>query len=169
VTSRCERPGCGGTFEVAYGFDPGKRTIWFDYPAAAAATTTTGRLCRRHAFAMVPPRGWVLEDRRAEDSQLFPLFPFDGESPAEPIVPRTRRPTVPHGDQLTLDTPLVEPAAVETHIAQVDSAAQALPPPGVSGLSHVWRPTFDSDDDAGGVLRASSPLLARAFRLKKES
>jgi hypothetical protein len=28
----------------------------------------------------------------------------------------------------------------------------------------VWTPNFDTDDDLGGLLSASSPLLARAFR-----
>jgi hypothetical protein len=27
-----------------------------------------------------------------------------------------------------------------------------------------WQPEFDTDDDLGGLLEVSSPLLARAFR-----
>ena len=38
--------------------------MWLDIPAIGAARA--GELCDRHARVLTPPRGWQLEDRRAE-------------------------------------------------------------------------------------------------------
>jgi hypothetical protein len=48
---------------VAYGFDPGRRLAWLE---PVVPGRVAGGLCRRHADAMVVPRGWSLDDRRIE-------------------------------------------------------------------------------------------------------
>jgi len=39
-------------------------------------------------------------------------------------------------------------------------------PPAASDAPTAWTPDFDETDDLGGLLAATSPLLARAFRAK---
>jgi hypothetical protein len=57
---------------VAYGFDPGRRIAWLEPVVPGQAS---GGLCRRHADAMVVPRGWSLDDRRMEGAGDDPLPP----------------------------------------------------------------------------------------------
>lgn len=66
----CERPGCGAPAEVSYGIDNGSLTVWVDN-RAILEREHAGRLCRRHADALVVPRGWTLDDRRQAVPQLF--------------------------------------------------------------------------------------------------
>jgi hypothetical protein len=70
VRRLCERPGCGDQATVAYGFDPARRVAWLQ-PAEPDAAG--GVLCRRHADAMVVPRGWTLDDRRIGDPRIEPV------------------------------------------------------------------------------------------------
>lgn len=105
-------------------------------------------LCRRHADAMVVPRGWTLDDRREDQPRLFKPRPA-----AEP-APRPRRsrprPAARDGsEQLQIDG--------TGEIERPSPALATSPPP-------AWAPDFDADDDLDGLLEASSPLLARAFR-----
>jgi hypothetical protein len=46
------------------------------------------------------------------------------------------------------------------------ASVRAAPPAGSAGDgdSSPWAPDFDEADDLGGLLAATSPLLARAFR-----
>jgi hypothetical protein len=55
----------------------------------------------------------------------------------------------PASDLSTESDPVAEPIA-----GDIDGAEQR----------EVWSPNFDTADDLGGLLSASSPLLARAFR-----
>ncbi len=66
----CERPGCGALAEVSYGIDNASLTVWVDN-RAILEREHAGRLCRRHADALVVPRGWTLDDRRQAVPQLF--------------------------------------------------------------------------------------------------
>lgn len=61
---QCARFGCSGPAVATFTFDSGARTVWLDVPVVGAARA--GELCDRHARALTPPRGWQLEDRRAE-------------------------------------------------------------------------------------------------------
>ena len=137
-------------------------------------------LCRRHADAMVVPRGWTLDDRREPHPRLF-------RSPADATGsiarPRRRRSTSASAlrervEQLELEAAEVEAgrtngafddgdAAVDPDVdidididididTDGDTDADSPAPP--------WAPVFDSDDDLDGLLHVDSPLLARAFR-----
>ena len=153
--------------------------VWLEIVPENVAPIRAGVLCRRHADAMVVPRGWTLDDRRESKPRLFrvtdappahtgtanhpsrgrklrpvsdaapPLQLAFDESPAAELVPDVPVPPVPPEvpDGLTVGDirPLGEPDPDET---------RALP----------WRPVFDPDDDLGGLLKTSSPLLSRAFR-----
>ena len=46
---------------------------------------------------------------------------------------------------------------------------RSLPPPLPLVAVPAWTPTFVADDDLGGVLNATSPLLSRAFGRVKGS
>jgi hypothetical protein len=107
-------------------------------------------LCRRHADAMVVPRGWTLDDRRESTLRLFRPGPAGDDTGA--IARRRRRSdqTPPGGIALELD--FGDPAAEQPAVPE------AAPDP------EPWRPAFDVEDDLDGLLQVDSPLLARAFR-----
>jgi hypothetical protein len=144
----CERPGCGERASVSYGFDAERRTMWLE--ALAPDGPTAGVLCRRHAEAMVVPKGWWLQDRRT-DSALF--------DPPEtaPLAPtyrarRPRRPSTTPAEPLPLDGDDAPAAATPA------AAPGAEPDP-----TPAWTPDFDAADDLDGLLDAKTPLLSRAF------
>ena len=134
---------------MSYGFDPGRGVAWLE--AFTETSSAPGRLCRRHADAMVVPQGWWLEDRRVAE-HLF-AAPTSGEKPVRP--PPRPRPAIadvvplPLGDDGSPPTDAEQP---ETESAEPALVAVA-----------TWTPTFAADDDLGGVLNATSPLLSRAF------
>jgi hypothetical protein len=162
VAQQCERPACAEPAVVAYGFDPSRAVAWLE-PYVAGGTGAgahQGRLCRRHAEAMVVPRGWWLEDRRSAE-QLFVAKPAQHERATR----RPARPTRPIAEVVPLPLPAPEPEvapvdeAIEEEAATADDAA---PTP-------AWTPTFVVDDDLDGLLNATSPLLGRAFGRVKGS
>jgi len=124
-----------------------------------------GRLCRRHAETMVLPQGWWLEDRRSAD-HLFASPGADDASERPRMAGRPRRPAV------VIDLPLPPPSpvgdATATAAVTADDGA-SLPPPLPLVAVPAWTPTFVADDDLGGVLNATSPLLSRAFGRVKGS
>jgi len=134
---------------VAYGFDPSRQVVWFE-AFTGDHGPTHGRICRRHADAMVLPRGWWLEDRRTPDA----LFP----APTSPAMPLAEKPKRTRRKAGAASLPLpdvgdVEPApAPPTPVATADA-----------GSEPAWTPVFDEADDLGGQLNATTPLLSRAF------
>lgn len=119
---------------------------WVDHAA--------GVLCRRHADAMVVPKGWTLDDRREPAPRLFrPRADQTGSTPR----PTRRRPTrrdVDAGVQLEL-------VGADAPGAPPEATPRTSPEPEPHG---AWTPSFDVDDDLDGLLEVRSPLLARAFR-----
>ena len=75
----CERPGCGAASDASYGIDRQNLVVWVDRPDIAERETA-GRLCRRHANALMVPRGWTLDDRREPVPRLFKVRDTDGTS-----------------------------------------------------------------------------------------
>ena len=146
----CERPGCGEHASVAYGFDAQRGTVWLE-AITPSAGPTGGVLCRRHADAIVLPKGWWLQDRRS-DSTLFTADAAPSTTTYRPRRPR-RRPAPPPPLPLTAgadgDT-AADPAGA------VDAGVDASPA--------AWTPAFDAADDLDGLLAAKTPLLSRAFR-----
>jgi hypothetical protein len=118
-------------------------------PLADAPTADANVLCRRHADAMVVPKGWTLDDRREQHPRLFK--PRSQATAATPASTRRKKSSS-------------KPAAAEQ--LQIDGTGEIPRPVPASEPPQVWQPDFDTDDDLGGLLEVSSPLLARAFRGK---
>ncbi len=143
---------------------------------AESAEIDGGVLCRRHADSMVVPRGWTLDDLRDPDLHLF------RPPPGEQRERRRRRRTATHGDhtgeQLRLgmvddrsetapdvDDAATGPPRVDDDAERVEtSGSDERPHERSDGAGEPWMPSFDTDDDLGGLLAARSPLLSRAFR-----
>ena len=137
---------------MTYGFDAEHLMVWID-SYDRVATGLAGVLCRRHADAMVVPLGWMLDDRRDLVPRLF-------KAPAQPTIAVARHRRVHHRDdteqlELGVDTVMGESKAVadEVETEPTLTETEVLP----------WKPMFDQTDDLGGLLEATSPLLARAF------
>ena len=170
---------------MAYGFDVDRLLVWLaPRDPDGGDPMRAGSLCKRHADAMVVPRGWTLDDRRDTRPRLFRTAP----APTEPAPParrtRTRKPPAeapPPGEQLELDpaadvavqAEVVEAAEVvdvvevapdeAPTVAEVTGAPLADDDPDAT-VAIPWLPTFDDGDDLDGMLAPRSPLLARAFR-----
>ena len=159
----CERPGCAQPATVTYGMSADDLSVWLE-PYDGTSHVRLNVLCRRHADAMVVPKGWTLDDRREPVPRLF--------KPADPPVgaptKRSRqRPRRGGDDTGQLEFTVAE--IVETNTASsgsVDATADGAPAD-VAALTdpttEAWRPVFDQADDLDGLLTANSPLLSRAF------
>jgi hypothetical protein len=49
---------------ATFTFDAHEQTVWLD--AQRDGSARAGELCERHANTLMPPRGWRLDDRRAD-------------------------------------------------------------------------------------------------------
>jgi hypothetical protein len=168
----CERPGCSDVAAMAYGFDVDRLLVWLAPRDPEGDPLRAGSLCKRHADAMVVPRGWTLDDRREPGPRLF--RPDQTEEPAPPSAPKRRRrkaaTPAATGEQSVLAeappaaAPPVPPELDESRtVAEVTGEPSATDDPDAT-QAIPWLPTFDADDDLDGVLAARTPLLARAFR-----
>ena len=124
---------------------------------------------------MSAPRGWTLDDRRGDAATLFGSLPDAAVvAVAEPRrtqrARRMPRPVDLTGELqfgLVDDPPVPEsgPAVVDRAVVSIapiaGSVAEYLDPDETKAIA--WSPHFDQTDDLGGLLRAESPLLARAF------
>jgi len=159
VRRLCERPGCAGPAEVSYGIDHVSLVVWVDNKALSERELA-GRLCRRHANALVVPRGWTIDDRRDAVPKLFRV---DDEKALEK-KPKAKKVTAKK--EQTESPSLFEPAAEKTDDAVEVSApvdpdeTQAIP----------WLPRLateaqeDTEDDESPMF---GRLLGRAFGQKK--
>ena len=162
---------------MAYGFDVDRLLVWIaPRDPDGGDPMRSGSLCKRHADAMVVPRGWTLDDRRDTRPRLFRTPPITDDTTtattAKPDAPppRRRRRTDDEpvaGEQLALDGDTTSARAVEEPpvqtVAEVTGEPLADDDPDAT-VAIPWLPTFDEGDDLDGVLAARSPLLARAFR-----
>ena len=187
----CGGPGCSEVAAAAYGMVPEDLLFWIS-PINEAPTVDPSLLCRRHADAMVVPRGWTLDDRREPTPRLFSTRAL-ASAPVPPLAARRQRSQVadgPHPEQMQIDgtgeigrpeLPIalerIDPIALDPidPIDSIDSieaanlAASNVTSDGTSESPNgrapePWQPEFDVDDDLDGLLQVSSPLLARAFR-----
>jgi hypothetical protein len=124
-------------------------------PIADAPSDDPGLLCRRHADAMVVPRGWTLDDRREDTLRLFTTRRLEVSRTPRPRRQRAGVPSGPAPEQLQIDG-----------TGEIDRPIAGAPPAPTEpdGAYEPWQPEFDVDDDLGGLLHVDSPLLARAFR-----
>ena len=157
----CERPGCGAAAEVSYGIDNASLTVWVDN-RAILEREHAGRLCRRHADALVVPRGWTLDDRRQAVPQLFRVV----ESAPE------KKPTS-KGDTGVKRPPKREkkddgPSLFETIEAELEEMekAKVIDPDETQAIP--WSPRLVASDDANDDedQPVYGRLLGRAFGKK---
>jgi hypothetical protein len=66
----CSKPGCGHPGAAVLSYDYADRRAMLDDPPERDVSPHVYALCARCAERLTPPRGWVLEDRRAAP----PLF-----------------------------------------------------------------------------------------------
>jgi len=164
--------------------------VWLELVPDGSAPVRSGVLCRRHADAMIVPRGWTLDDRREPMPRLFKVadtsdaissgqkatanHPSRGRSKPRPLrnddAPlqlvfdeRVDRPELDEIDSAA-ERPEV-PVPVGITVGKIRPSADADADPDET-RALPWRPVFDADDDLGGLLNASSPLLSRAFRTR---
>ena len=80
--------------------------VWVDV-AEVAERELAGRMCRRHANALVVPRGWTLDDRRDPVPKLFRVIEEElTDGPEVPARKKTERGTKPKkAKSLAVDTP----------------------------------------------------------------
>jgi hypothetical protein len=159
--------------------------VWIDN-RAVFERELAGRLCRRHAEALVVPRGWTLDDRREPVPKLF--VTKDVPAPAAPRAPRRGGVSRDEARQVQQELPLHhggdadetsfavdEPPSVAAVVdadesAQVDESAEV---DGSAQLDEVvdpdetravpWSPRLvpaEPDDPSGPVF---GRLLGRAF------
>ena len=128
----CERSGCAEPNAVAYGIDNARLTVWFEV-ALEQDATQAGALCRRHADALVVPKGWTIDDRREPIPRLFiaPDTPTGSKktdrvsAKDKPVAKRAtkRKKSVNTGPSI-LDTPAIldTPSILDTPAAQLEKA-----------------------------------------------
>lgn len=152
----CERPGCSERGAVAYGFDADRLLVWLAAFDPDVDRTRAGVLCKRHADSMVVPVGWTLDDTRDPKPPLFkaPRAPRRKRQPRRQPTPTTRG-----APERASELPLQEEPG---HTVAELSGAEPDDPDATVALP--WMPVFDIRDDLDGLLRADSPLLARAFQ-----
>lgn len=126
-------------------------------PIVEAPIADASLLCRRHADAMVVPRGWTLDDRREVMPRLFNTRSLASSRPpvAKPKRRRSEAAATPRPEQMQIDG---TGEISRTVLAQAESDTPPADTP------EPWQPEFDEDDDLDGLLQVKSPLLARAFR-----
>lgn len=122
-------------------------------------------LCRRHADALVVPRGWRIEDKRENVPRLFPVTP-PVEKPkdtatkkAETKKNRIKPPRPSIFDELKSEKKVEEVAAQSAEVVREVATEAELE----ETKAIPWSPQFDQTDDLGGVLRPKGRLLSRAF------
>ncbi len=172
----CGRPGCSEVGAAAYGMVPEDLLFWIS-PINEAPSVDPSVLCRRHADAMVVPRGWTLDDRREPTPRLFSTRAL-ASAPVPERAPRRQRSQVaagPHPQQMQIDgtgeigrpeLPIALDSidAIDSIDAASDVTSDVTSEAPNGDAPESWQPEFDVDDDLDGLLQVSSPLLARAFR-----
>lgn len=172
----CERPGCGAPAEVAYGIDHASLVVWVDN-RAVFERELAGRLCRRHAEALVVPRGWTVDDRREPRPKLFVTkdhpAPSVGEKPKRGPIRRDEPGAVAQvlpfgeGEPAATDAPLDEQAD-ETDVASVATVVDDVPEidPEIDPdetRAVPWSPRLVPDEDHDEPSPVFGRLLGRAF------
>ena len=74
---------------MAYGFDADRQLVWLAPSAPDSDRMRAGALCRRHADALVVPRGWTLDDRREPAPRLFRVTRADRAATRRQVVVET--------------------------------------------------------------------------------
>ena len=148
MTKQCERPGCKEPAIAAYFLDSAELLMTLENYIPVDGMQVNG-LCRRHADALVVPRGWRIEDKRENVPRLFPVTP-----PAEKPKSAVAKKVESKKSRAKLPRPSIfDDLKNEKKAEEELEETKAIP----------WSPQFDQTDDLGGVLRPKGRLLSRAF------
>jgi hypothetical protein len=148
--------------------------VWLEVVPEGVTPIRSGVLCRRHADAMVVPRGWTLDDRREATPRLFRVAdPPPGASNTANHPSRGRRPRAGVGGEPPLQLAFEESPEADSEPPVPPEVPEGLTVGDIRPLGDPdpdetralpWRPVFDPEDDLNGLLKTTSPLLSRAFR-----
>ena len=161
MSKQCERPSCKELAIAAYFLDSAELMMTLEKYVPVEGMQVNG-LCRRHADALVVPRGWRIEDKRENVPRLFPVTPLTEKPKAKSVEAkkvdakksRVKPPRPSIFDELKTEKKTEEVVAPVVEVAEVElEETKAIP----------WSPQFDQTDDLGGVLRPKGRLLSRAF------
>lgn len=177
------RPGCDRPAEARLSYDTIGCQVWLD--ALADRPGRSQEICDLHATRLTVPRGWMLCDRRVDEPALF-VATTAGATATAATLPSAPTPTArpsgrpgrrrrsgertrhPAATLELFESPGAEPAPeppsrIET---QVDAVQRVEAVEVVEPVPEVEPTPVDEpapDDDVPESLRATSPLLARAF------
>lgn len=160
MAKQCERPGCKELAVAAYFLDSAELLMTLENYVPVDGMQVNA-LCRRHADALVVPRGWRIEDKRENVPRLFPVTPPSEKPKVKDAAPkkseakknRAKLPRPSIFDEMKHEKKVeVEVEAEAEAIVELEET-KAIP----------WSPQFDHTDDLGGVLRPKGRLLSRAF------
>jgi hypothetical protein len=175
VQRLCERPGCGAPSDASYGIDRLNLVVWVD-TAAVAERETAGRLCRRHANALMVPRGWTLDDRRDPVPRLFKVREPDEDSGGAPPHKKREKKQTGRARPRRRPSPDETPGLFETIRREIDATVPAdrqAEPAAPSDDDPVdpdetqampWSPRLAAQGNTAGIPRPQfGRLLGRAF------
>jgi len=164
-------------------------TLWIDrfVPDGKPIDDVRGALCVTHGERLTAPVGWSFEDRREKAPRLFkptavdrPNLSVVADKPAKTRRERAKDLPRPSLFNEVAETPkpvaVPEPRAVrpivkESQRVELDDEPEADVPESdvhssdeTGDITGSWVPHFDPDDDLGGMLDATGPMLRDAFR-----
>ena len=150
MSKQCERPSCKELAIAAYFLDSAELMMTLENYVPVDGMQVNG-LCRRHADALVVPRGWRIEDKRENVPRLFPVTPPTEKPKAKSVEAKK---SDSKKSRAKLPRPSIFDELKNEKKAEVElEETKAIP----------WSPQFDQTDDLGGVLRPKGRLLSRAF------
>lgn len=159
MSRHCERPSCREAAIAAYFMDSSELLMTLENYVPIDGFHVNV-LCRRHADALVVPRGWRIEDKRENVPRLFPVASVSDKPKEKDVVKAIDKKAAAKKARVKPPRPSIfddlknerksEEVQVETNDLE---ETKAIP----------WSPQFDHTDDLGGVLRPKGRLLSRAF------
>jgi hypothetical protein len=165
------RPGCDRRAEARLSYDTIGCQVWLD-----ALTERPGRsqeICSLHAQRLTVPRGWMLCDRRVDEPALFVAAVGGSAATVVTTPPTTSSPTPrPNGRpgrrRRAADSSRHPAATLELFehadpVPEVVPEPEPQPEPEPEPVAAVEPEPEPDVDEVPESLRATSPLLSRAF------
>ncbi len=168
------RPGCDRAAEARLSYDAIGCQVWLDELSERPGRTQ--EICGLHAGRLTVPRGWMLCDRRDDEPALFVTVSPPAAVATAPVTAlppvvgrpgRRRRAEVTRHPAATLELftePAPEPdAVVEAEPDPTPSVEQEPVAEPAAAVERARAEAEPDEDEVPEMLRATSPLLARAF------
>lgn len=121
-------------------------------------------LCRRHADALVVPRGWRIEDKRENVPRLFPVASLNDKAKEKAKEKAAEKAIDKKAAAKKARVKPPRPSIFDELKSEKKSEEVRVDSDGLEETKAIpWSPQFDHTDDLGGVLRPKGRLLSRAF------